>query len=446
MSEAVLFKTCLGFTDSKAIASQTADPKTGKTHLTAVQNMTVTDDGCIQTVPALVPVLAHTAPVTRVSAGQRLFFSDDVDTYEVVGAAAVKRFPLVAGPMLHTPLDVRVSTATKVYKSVHPAGTVVEAVVGTNPGPSTSVAHAGQPVFDGGFVLGGRVYCHKGKFLQYSKEYHYDLWDLGNGFIGHQHECLQSGAVPGCCLVAHAEGVSVYPGGDPLSPETIKRFYPCGYQAGTLYSGFISKSLGYGHVFLCADGVYMVAADGAIIRLSGDNLDYADTLNISYAGAVVAGGKYLAFGNTVTVEYDFRTKTVMKRAGGVASACVFGDTPYVGYGSTVVKQADTGMDTVACSFTLPYSSMGAAGRKAFDSLYLTGEFAGDLEISLLDQDNPEEPVRWTLPVALEGVVQNKRVKLPGRTVGSKTAFRFEMASGSMRIEEIRVVFNAGQRR
>ena len=445
MSEAILFRQCLGFTDSKAIASQVADPKTGKTHLTGVQNMTVTDDGCIQTVPALVPVLAHTAPVTRLSAGQRLFFSDDVDTYEVAGSAAVKRFPLVAGPMLHTPLDVRVSTASKVYKSVNPATAMVEAVVGTDPGPATSVAYAGQPVFDGGFVLGARAYCHKGTFLQYSHEYHYDLWNLGDGFIGHQFECLQAGAIPGCVLVAHAEGVSVYLGGDPLSPEAIKRFYPCGYQAGTLYSGLVSKALGYGHVFLCSDGVYMVGMEGEIFRLSGDNLEYADSLNSSYAGAVVAGGKYLAYGNAVTVEYDFRAKAVMLRAAGVASACVLGDTPYLGYGSAVVKQSDIGMDAVGCSFTLPYSDMGKAGRKQFDSLYLTGEFSGDMEISLLDQENPEEPIRWTLPVALDGVVQNKRVKLPGRTMGSKTAFRFE-SSSSMRIEEIRVVFGAGQRR
>jgi hypothetical protein len=225
----------------------------------------------------------------------------------------------------------------------------------------------------------------------------------------------------------------------------VKRFYPCAYEASTLYSGFISKALGYGHVFLCADGVYMVGSDGAINRLSADNLDYADALNSSYTGAVVAGGKYLAFGDQVTVEYDFRTKTTMKRAPGVAAACVLGDTPYLAIGSAI-KTPSTTMDTCSCSFTLPYSSLGAVGTKSFDSLYLTGEFNGDLAITLLDQSNPEEPERWAVEVSELGIVQNKRIKLPKGVVGSKIAFRFEVASGNMRVEEIRASFSAGQRR
>lgn len=445
MSEAILFRQCLGLNDSKAIQSQVSDYKTGKTHLTAVHNMTVTDDGCMQTVPLLATTLTHTAPITRLSAGSRMFFGDGIDIYEDLAGTSVKRFPIIDGPIMHTPLDVRVSGASKVYKSVNPAGAMAESVVGTNPDTGESVAYAGQPLFDGGFVYGARAYGFKGKFLQYSKAYHYDLWNQGDGFIGHQFTCLQGGAIPGCILVAHAEGVSCYIGGDPLDPQTIKRFYPCAYEAGTLYSGFVSKALGYGHVFLCADGVYMVAADGSITRLSADNLDYADTLNSSYAGAVVAGGKYLAYGDQVAVEYDFRTKATMKRASGVSAVCVSGDAPYLAIGSTI-KTPSTSMDLCDCSFTLPYSSMGAVGRKQFDNLYLTGEFNGDLTIKLLDQSNPEEPERWTRELSDLGIVQNKRVHLPKGTVGSKTAFRFETTGGNMRVEEIRVTFGAGQRR
>lgn len=445
MSEAVLFRQCLGLNDSKAIQSQIADPKTGKTHLTAVHNMTVTDDGCMQTVPALLSVLTHTNPITRLSAGTRLFYGDGFDIYErLANGTSGVRFPTLDGPIMHTPLDVRVSGAGKVYKSINPSGPMTEALAGTNPDQGESVAYTGQPLFDGGFVYGARAYCFKGKFLQYSKAYHYDLWNLGDGFIGHQFDCIGAGAIPGCCLVAHAEGVSCYIGGDPLDPQTVKRFYPCAYEAGTLYSGFISKALGYGHVFLCADGVYMVGSDGAISRLSGDNLDYADTLNSSYAGAVAAGGKYLAYGDQVAVEFDFRTKAAMKRASGVTAACVLGHSPYLAIGS-VIKTAADGMGTCDCSFTLPYSALGAVGRKSFDSLYLTGEFNGTLGIALLDQD-ADTPERWTHEVDIAGKVQNYRVKLPKGVVGSKTAFRFEVASGNMRVEEVRVVFGAGQRR
>jgi hypothetical protein len=445
MSEVILFRQCLGLNDSKAIQSQVADYSTGKSHMTAVYNMTITDDGCMQTVPALITTLTHTAPVTRLSAGSRLFFGDSVNIYELTTGITVKRFPILDGPIMHTPLDVRVSGSAKVYKSMNPAGAVTEAVAGTNPDQGESVAYAGQPMFDGGFVYGARAYCFKGKFLQYSKAYHYDLWNLGDGFIGHQFNCLQAGAIPGCILVAHAEGVSCYIGGDPLATETMKRFYPCSYEAGTLYSGFISKALGYGHVFLCADGVYMVAADGSISRLTEDNIDYVDVLNSSYSGAFVAGGKYLAYGDQICVEYDFRNKAVMKRASGIASACVLGGAPYLAIGSNI-KTPSAIMDTCSCSFTLPYSSLGEVGTRSFDSLYVTGEFNGDLAITLLDQLNPEEPERWVIEVSDLGIVQNKRIKLPKGTVGSKTAFRFEVASGNMRVEEIRASFSAGQRR
>lgn len=446
MSEAVLFKTCLGYTDSRAIGSQQADLRSGKTQLIGCSNMTVTDAGGLRKIPASTTVFTHTFPVTRVSAGSRLFAGDGIDLYELTSGTPVVRFPLLDGPIMHTPLDVRVSGSAKVYKSVNPAGAMAEAVVGVNPDPDDSVAYAGQPLFDGGFVLGARAYCHKGKFLSYSKGYHYDLWNLGDGFIGHQYDCLQSGAIPGCVAVAHAEGISVYIGGDPLSPDTIKRFYPCGYLNKTLFSGFISKALGYGHVFMADDGVYMVAADGSISRLTGDSLDYGDLLNGSYVGATVAGGKYLAYGNLLTVEYDFRAKAPMLRGAGVSSACVWGDTPYTGVGNAVVKPADTMDTTLPCSFTLPYSHLGAEGRKGFVALYLTGEFNGDMEIVCRDQTDAEEPERWTLEVPELGIVQNKRVKLPRGVVGSRVSFEFRLASGSVSVEEIRATFGAGARR
>ena len=455
MPEAILFRQCLGLNDAIAISSQIADPKKGITQLTACSNMTITDDGCIQTVPALSTVLTHTAPITRVSAGQRLFYGDGVDTYELAGSTPVKRFLLLDGPMIHTPLDVRLSGASAVYKSVHPAGAATEALVGANPDQGESIAWAKQPLFGGGFVQGARLFAHKGKYLQYSKAYHYDLWDLGNGFIGHQFDVLQAGAIPGVVLCAHAEGVSVYIG-DLLNPQTVKRFYPCAYIAKTLYSGFVSKSAGYGHVFLCDDGVYMVDLEGSINRLTNNDLDRASVLNSSYSGAVVAGGKYLAFGDTCCVECSLipqvvgqnsKVFPVLLRDSGVASACVLRDTAYLAYGSTLSTIPPSGMAATGnCSFTLPYSHMGAEGRKQFDCLYLTGEFNGDLEITLMDQTNPEEPERWTQVASDLGVVQNRRVKLPKGTVGSKCSLRFSIVGGSMRAEEIRTVFSAGQRR
>jgi len=445
MSEVFLFKSCKGYTDSDAIATQGHDPKTGATQLIGCSNMTVTADGAIEKVPALSTVFTHTAPITRMSAGSRLFFGDGTDIYELSGATAAKRFPILDGPIAHTPLDVRVSGTTKVYKSVNPTGTMTEAVVGTNPDPAISTTYAGMPLFAGGFTYNSRLFVHNGKFLQYSKGYGYDLWDIGNGFIGHQFNVLGAGAVPGVVAVVHLEGVSVYLGGDPQDPQTIKRFYPCAYIDKTLYSGFISKALGYGHVFLCTDGVYMVGQDGAISRLTDSNLEDADNLNSSYRGAIISNGKYLAYGDSLCVEFDFRTKAVMLRSSGVASACVLADTLYVAYNSTVSTLSTASDTTSPCSFTLPYATLGAAGRKSFDSLYFTGLIEGDLDITLRDQQDPDEPDRWTITASDLGTVQNKRIKLPRGVVGSKSSFKFE-TTGKLRVEEIRVVFDSGNRR
>ncbi len=447
MKQVILFKKCMGYTDSAAVATQGHNFETGETQLIGCTNATVTNDGAIEKIPALVTVTTHTSLLTKVSAGSRLFFGDGVSTYEYVGGTTpvATRFPIVDGPVIHTPLDVRVSGST-IYKSVNAAGAMQEALVGIDPGPDTSVLYNKMPAFDGGFVLGSRLYAYKGKFLQYSKGYSYDLWDYGNGFVGHQYDCLRAGAIPACVLVAHAEGVTTYLGGDPEDPQTIKKFFPCAFLDKTLYSGFISKALGHGHIFICDDGIYMVGQDGAVSRLTESNLEHAGILNSAYSGAIVTGGKYLAYGNNVCVEYDFRTKAVMLRKSGVAGADLMGDVPYLAYGLTLATMSAAQDEAVTSSVTLPYAPLGADGRKSFSDLYFTGELTGDLEIVCRDQTDPEEPIRWTLEVSDLGVVQNHRIKLPKGTVGSKVSFQFNAGAGRFRMEEARVVFEAGNRR
>jgi len=447
VSEAILFKKCLGYTDSSAVATQSHNPETGETQLIGCTNTTVTDDGAVEKAPALSTVYTHSAPLNRVSAGTRLLFDDGTNIYEYVGGVTpvATRFPVLDGPIIHTPIDVRVSGATKNYKSVNPTGVMTELTVGTNPGPATSVAYEKMPVCDGGFVYNAKLYTWKGKFIQYSEDYHYDLWDIGNSFVSHLSDVRQAGAVPNVLLVAHDGVVISYVGSGPA--DFAKKFYPCPYINKTLFSGFISKALGYGHVFMADDGIYMVDQNGQMVRLTDSNLEYADTLNTSYTSAIVSDGKYLAFGNSVCVEYDFRTKAVMLRPSGVAAATVQVDTPYLAYGSTMATISSSQNSAVASSVTIPYAYLGTEGRKSFSDLYFTGELTGDLEIVCRDQSDPEEPIRWTIEAADLGVVQNKRIKLPRGVVGSKVSFQFNALAGStFRMEEARVVFDAGNRR
>lgn len=443
MSDVLLFSTCLGLNDSGAIGTQKLDPKTGRTELVDCLNLTTTPDGCIQTVPGMEAVLTHDAAITGLSAGSRLFFQDGTDVHEVVNGAAVRRFPAVCGPIVHTPLDVRVSGASAVYKSANPAGAMTAATVGTNPGPPTSRTYAGMPLFSGGFVFNSRLYAHSGAFLQYSEDYHYDLWDLGNGFIGHAGAILQAGATSGLLVAAHGDGVSVYIGSGPA--DFVKRFYPCSFIHGTLYSGFIAPGVGYGHVFLCSDGIYLVAQDASLINLTQGSVQQLAGLNDSYTGAVVSGDKYLAWGDNVCIEYDFTTKTVMKRHGGLSGVCADGETIHVAAGEVLSKIVATPATGLASSATLPYSSLGTTGRKSFSDLYFTGEISGGA-LEIVARDQSEDAVRWSVTVEECGAVQQKRIRVPRGTIGSKVSFQLNMDSGYLRVEELRAVFASSMRR
>lgn len=442
MPEAILFKTCLGLNNSKATSTQKTDWKTGETQLVGCVNMTTTDDGAVEKAPSFTPLFTHSAPVTRVSAASRTLFGDGVDTYELVGSSAVKRFPLVAGAIMHTLQDTRVVGGAKVYKSADPAGAMAEVVVGTNPGPATSVAHAAMPTFTHGFIAGGRACILSGNFLRYSEPFYYDLWDLGNGFIPHPHACLQGGYVDGCLVVTHAEGVSIYVGDDMARSGLNKRFYGCSYLPGSLYSGDLLKAATRGHMFLCDDGVYTVDSSGEVSRVSQDFSEVASVCG-TVVGSTVVAGKYLVYGTVGAVEYDIKSSKVMLRASGVAGVSRRGMDAIFARGAEVSTYTEADESTL-CGFTLPFGTLGSEGRKVFDSLYFTGESTGELEITLLDQSQ-EEPERWTIGVEDLGVVQQRRIKLPKAGVGSKTAFRLA-STGRLRVEELRVTFSAGARR
>lgn len=452
MSQVILFSKCLGLNDSRAQGSQKADPRTGKTELIDCLNMTTTPDGCVEKIPGFVSKVIHSGAVTRVSAGSRLFFQDAVDTYELSGVTATKRFTGVIGPMAHTPLDARVSAPLAVYKSLNSTPTMQQALVGTYAGPAVSTPFSAMPLFDNAFVLNSRLYAAKGNFLLYSLPYYYDLWAAGDNFIGHAGAIVQSGCIPAVgplpavVICTHANGVSLYTGSGP--ENFAKSFYPCDVLAGSLYSGFISKADGYGHLFLCSDGVYLVNQEGTLTNLSKDTTDNLGTLNTSCTGAIVHAGKYLAFGNAVCVEYDFQTKAVMKRAPfGVAGACLHNGTPYFAQGSQVTT-LDTVIDTgysFECGVTLPYSDYGKPGRKAFFDMYFTGQIDGELLIIARDQDQ-DDPERWEVAVGSIGKVQNYRIPLPKCTIGSKVSFELRCTSGAFRMEELQVAYAAGQRR
>jgi hypothetical protein len=422
------------------------DPDAGSVEFVDSLNLTTTPDSCVEKIAPLVPALATGAAITDLSAGSRLFFGDGTNVKEwPSGTTIANRFSSLSGPVAHTPLDARVSDGD-VYKSVNGTSTMGLAAVGTYSGPAISKPFSSMPAFNQAFVYNGKLYAINAadpRFLQYSEDYAYDLWALGDNFIGSMLPLLQAGSIPGVLLTADAGGVTAYIGPGPH--DFNRKRYGCAFIDKTLYSGFVSKIYGYSHIFLCDDGVYVVGQDGALANLTVDQTDHVDVLNNVYYCSTVQNGKYLAFGDLCCLEYDFKTKTLLKRSPfSVVGACVWNGVNYFASGQNICTMG-TEIDTGAlfgCSLTLPYSDLSAPGKKSFEALYFTGTINGDWIITITDQNQES----WALERSDELVnVSNYRIKTPKRFLGNHVQVKIECTSGAFRMEELRAVFSASQR-
>lgn len=451
MADAILFTRCLGLNDLGATATTLVtnpSPRSenpGATELAACSNVTTLVDGTLQAAPDLSTALTHTAPVLALSAGDRFLYQDATDTKEWDGTTATLRFPLKTGAMVHTPIDCRVG----LFKSPNSTLTMQAAAVGTNPNPSTSKTFAAMPAYLRAFVFGARLCAINAadpRFLQYSEDYHYDLWNYGDGFLGQQKAALDGGAIQpvkpsltGSVVLMHSHGVTVYTGSGPQ--DFTKNFYPCLPLPGTLYSGFVSEELTAVHLFLCADGIYQVTGGGVITNLTGKQLNRLDTLNTSYKGAVVEDGKYLAVGNSITVEYDFATKTTLLRsAQSIAAATLWRGDAYFAVGSTIKKHS-TSSETLPVSITLPFSDWGAARRKRVDSFFFTGTIEGPATLTATSSDGRG----WTRTLPSMVDVYNYRVKASQVDLGSLVSVTITTTAGAFHLEALRATFTPLQR-
>jgi hypothetical protein len=449
MSEAVLFAKCLGFTDSTAIGKQIVNPNprsedAGATEIIGVSNLTIVDNG-VENVPDYVTIHTHASPLTGLSAKTRVLFQNGTDTYEWDGSNEHNIGIVLDGPMVHTPIDCRISDGSAVYKSTEVGESVTEATVGSNPNPPTSREYAGMPAYNEAFMGNGRLFAINAedpRFIQYSEPFKLDLWNLGDNFIGHSTEALNANAIATegtmCLVSAHSNGVHVYVGGDIRNCKHT--FYPCSYIEGTLFSGFINKAIGQMHVFLCNDGVYTVSPAGELVNITPSKFTKLHNLNASYNCCVVDEGKYLAFGNSVCVEYDFTSKAVMLRASTAVGAALHNAVAIYAVDDTI-SMLGTASETVTSSITLPFSDFGKSGVKSLSDLYFSGIVDGALTITATDIIGDS----WEIEESGLGTVQNYRIVTPKGRLGNHISLRLTSTGGLFRMEELRAIFTASSR-
>lgn len=440
--QVILFKRCTGYNDSEYSHDVRYDLE-GNTDIIGCENMTTTPDGKLVKVPALSTVANSVAAIDEVTAGSRMFVQAGAGISEYTGTAIV---PLTVSPVvvagnkakyIHTPLDTRIAVSAGVqYKIPAATSSAVPIALGTYTGPAVSTQFSKMPDFSGGFVLGSKLYIHAGKFLQYSEDYSYDLWSLGDGFIGHQSTITASGKIPGCVIAMHVNGVTAYLGTGPHDFQM--KFFPCLPLAGTLFSGFVSKLYDSAHVFLCNDGVYVLTADGKLSNVTLSNTTRLSLLNTSYNTVVLVGGKYLAFGNSKCVEFDFVTKAMTLRdTAGITSSCLWNDTAYFGSGNVLGKFATADNDgTLNCKVQLPYNDFGTDENKHIRFVYITGYIGGDAAITVYNQDG----ISATKYISDLGYVRNYKVDGLSRCKGNKLSVELVSTSGIFKLEEVRATF------
>lgn len=447
--QVILFKKCTGYNDSQYSHDVRYDLE-GNTDIIGCENMTTTPDGKLVKVPALQAIANSVSDIDEVTAGSRLFIQAGTALVEYNGTAVVPLAaspPVVAGSRakyIHTPIDTRVAISTGVqYKIPAATSTAVALTLGTYAGPPVNVPFAKMPDFSGGFVHGAKLYTHAGKFLQYSEDYAYDLWNLGDGFIGHQYTVTASGQIPGCVIAMHVNGVTAYLGTGPHDFQ--KKFFPCLPLAGTLFSGFVSKLYDSAHVFLCNDGVYVLTADGKLSNATLANTTRLSLLNTAYNTVVLVGGKYLAFGNSKCVEFDFVTKAMTLRdTAGITASCLWNDAAYFGSGKVFGKfNAADNEGLLNCKVQLPYNDCGTDENKHIRFVYLTGYIGGDAAVTVYNQDG----VSVTTDISDLGYVRNYKVTGLRQCKGNKLSLEFTSTSGIFKLEEVRATFvNCSSRR
>jgi hypothetical protein len=462
--EAVLFSKCKGLNDNFQTTAAYYDEK-GLTEVIGCRNLTVTHEGKLIKVPALETVITHDDSIDVLTAGSssRLFMQSgstlhvvtgtDIPISHVVGSpgftsiTGLQNFTAgVKAKYIHTPIDTRVSyatagndpTAIKQYKV--PVATVVgtELALGTYAGPPTTKAFAKMPLFSGGFVHNSKLYASYGSFLQYSEDYYYDVWNIGDGFIGSATPVLQSGAIPGCVLTMHSNGVTAYFGTGPH--DFVKKFYPCKPLEGTLYSGFVSKVYDYVHCFLCYNGFYTLEANGKLTNQTLGSTDYVFKINNSYNSCGIHDGKYLAFGSTSCVEFDFLNKALLLRDNFGITTCAFWDNElYLGAGVALKHFAPDEVEDstkVISSVRLPFNTWGVDNNKQTRFLYFTGNITGTVDFILRNQNGDSV----TKTISNVGYVQNYKVTSLRTVRGNKLSVEIVSKSGKFKLEELRASF------
>jgi hypothetical protein len=427
---------CTGLNDSIETTDQTYTAE-GVTDLRDCLNVTVTPSGKLVKINQLSQVLA-VADTVDISAGTDMFVTAGTvlkkfDGTNLVTLTGTPTFNNSKGKFIHTPIDSRFEVAAvDPYVSKNGTTTAAACALGTYAGPQTFKSFSRMQDFDFGFVFSGRLFTVKGKFLQFSEKYNYDVFNVADDYFGFKDEILQAGQIPGCIILMHKDSITTLVGSDV--GNFIKTTHACRPLVGTLWSGTATKVVEDVHVFTCADGIHIVGADGKLANLSVERTDRLDRLNTVYNTAIVTvDGKYLAYGDSCCIEYDFVVKSVLIRnTQSILASCRHKGEDYFATPTGIYRQSGTMDATSICTVALPYNDFGNALTKHIRYIYFTGELTGAAEFITRNQFGGAV----THQVNNLGYVQNHKIGSFRTCRGNKLSVEINVTDGRFKLEEL----------
>ena len=397
--EAILFQTCKGLNDTGTVLTANVDTKTGDSDLRDSDGVTIDYNGnlissfglgLVAELPGNIVALSTNATASShdrcvLQAGNKLYDWDGSNfTVIQIVVATVLTDVVITGvaKICQTNTDVRYNNNGTVYRIPNHSNIAVLATVGdTSFLPPTSKVYNGMPAFNGGFTANGRLYTWVGDFIQYSEMWAYDVWNLADNHMYMNSEILQAGYIPGCMVIMCAEKFVVLTGTGPH--DFVYNEYPTRTKVNTLWSGWADK-LGYGHILCSSHGIVIVTQDGKVNHVTETRVENAFDGN--FVGASANDAKYIAMGDALNIEYDFVNKCALTTTKPhVDFVTEFQEDFLFAEGNKLYIQTE--QVKVHCWLLLPFTDMGSKWNKRINRLYISGEFVGDLTLTVLYKDS-----------------------------------------------------------
>lgn len=398
MKTATVVTKVLGINDS-GVGNAVVNSDTGECEVSQCVNMIPNESGYLTMAPERRFFATAPAVITAVFSGYgRTFVQCGTVLYRLDGdvftaITAPNLVGTVAGVV--TEIDMRYVSNSVTYKVVHGSNAASACVAGVHVNPDKVITYSAMPAFSKAFTHGGSLFVATGEFVRSSEVNYYDCWDLTDTYVWAGSGIIDAGSIPGCIVLLTARKAIVITGYNKRDFKYSE--YVLSPVANTLWSGY-SSDIGYFHMFIAEDGVYIVTPEGKLSNTSKHKCNKS-TFSGTFNGAAVTELGYFAYSDIGCVHQSLVSAGYFK-ASCAGTLCSNG---LVYDGDCLYTIGGTWRDG---KFVLPPMTFGTEHKKRVRALYITGVIIGAVVVVLETDDGAVSGVAETFT----GLVQSARMQ------------------------------------